>query len=334
MRSIGILTARHIHMPAFSRTLQARRDRWHVAGIFEPQPAVAEKYAAELECPIAAAPDALLGDESIDAFIICGTTNEHRDLVPRAARTGKPLFVEKPLAANRADALAAFTAIRDGGAIFQTGHFMRGDPLIRFAKQEIDAGNLGTLTRVRHQNCHNGASAGYFDSDYRWFADPTEAGGGGFLDLGCHSLDILIHLFGPLSRVCAILGKMHLKYDLIDEYGQGMVQFKSGILGTLAAGWVDYASPIQLEISGTEGHLAIVSGQTFYRSKKTGADGKEPIKLEQMPPKLPHAFDLFLDVLEGTQSRDKLVPLNDALQVALAMDALYLSDRTGTWINV
>jgi len=336
MQRIAILTAGHIHMPGFVKRIKARTDV-QVVGVWDPNAALAAKVAAELGAPVAASAGVILGDPTIHAVVISGTTGQHDTLAAAAARAGKHTFIEKPLATTAAEANRIFTAFKESPVLFQTGHFMRCDPLNRFIKQEIDAGNLGTITRARHSNCHHGAMAGWFDTDYRWFRNKDEAGGGGFYDLGCHSVDVLVYFFGAIETVTAAIAPKTIKYPQIDEYGEGLMRFKNGVIATVTGSWVDIANPVTCLITGTEGHLHVVGGQLFYTSKKSsvpGADGKQPIDKAHFPAALPHAFDLFFDVLAGTQDKSQLIPIEDALNVARAMDAMYQAERLGQWVKV
>lgn len=335
MAKIAVLTTGHIHMPGFVNRLKARTDV-QIAGVWDENNKLAEKYAGELKCEKMPDVRRALDDASIEAVVIAGATSQHDGLVVTAARAGKHVFVEKPLATTGREATRIFNAVKESGVIFQTGHFMRSDPINRFIKQEIAAGNFGEITRARHSNCHAGALRGWFDTDYRWFFLKDQSGGGGFYDMGCHSLDILVHFFGPIERVTACLAPKSLKYA-IDEYGEGLLRFKNGVIGTLTGSWVDMANPVTCEIRGTAGHLAVVSGQVLYQSEKTkiaGADGKTPIDPKHFPEPLPHAFDLFFDVLSGKRNKEVLVPIEDALTVAIAMEAMYESDRLGQWVKV
>jgi predicted dehydrogenase len=76
---------------------------------------------------------------------------------------------------------------------------MRPDPRHLFLKDEIARGNLGTITRVRGSNCHNGSFGGWFDTEGRWMVDPKIAGVGAFGDPGTHKLDILMRRFGDVA---------------------------------------------------------------------------------------------------------------------------------------
>ena len=131
-------------------------------------------------------------------------------------------------------------------------------------------------------------------------ADPAIAGCGAFGDLGTHVLDILLWLFGDVERVIADINVVTGRYGECDESGEGLMKFTSGVVGTLAAGWVDVANPVTLMVSGTEGHAHVDNGQLYFQSSKVaGADGKQP--WTDLPPAWPHAFELFLDAVMGKQ---------------------------------
>lgn len=210
--------------------------------------------------------------------------------------------------------------------VFQTGFFSRGTAHNRFLKQEVEAGHLGVITRMRYTNCHQGALAGWFDTQWRWIADKNEAGGGGFADLGAHALDIVLWVLGekcgPAVKFAATLGNATGRYgDLsqIDEWGAGMVTFESGAVAILEAGWVDpkYSAPI--EVHGTQGQILVHSGKVFYFSQHVeGADGGE---WTQLPEALPHAFELFWNKLEGGDA--PLISVREAAEESRVMHELY-----------
>ena len=197
-------------------------------------------------------------DRELDAVIICSETSLHLELVEAAAAAGKDVFVEKPLGMGASDAYVMQRAVEAADVTFQTGHFMRSMPVYRQLKAWIEAGTLGTITRIRHSNVHQGAIAGIFDSgrgpylDWLWMTDPALSGCGGFGDLGAHSLDILMWLMGDVESVTAQVDRLLGKYDC-DEYGEGMLRFANGAIGTIAAGWVDVLQPQSILVSGAEG---------------------------------------------------------------------------------
>lgn len=336
MLKIGLLTTAHIHTPDFIKRIRERGDL-AVAGVFDPTPALAQRYADQLGAPALASPAPLLEDAGVSALLILGTTRQHDDWVVPAARAGKHLFVEKPLAVSSVQAQRMVQAITAAGVTYQTGHFMRSEPRFRFIQQEIAAGHLGTITRVRVSNSHHGSLGGWFDADFHWFTEPFEAGGGGFYDLGCHALDLLVWFFGPVATATGCIGGKAIRYPAIDEYGEGLLRFANGVTASLAAGWVDRANPNELEISGSEGHLHLHWGTLHYishLSKIPGTDGSTHIDPRYFPPPVPGALDLFFDVLLGKADPALLVPAADSLQVVKTMESIYVGDRLGSWVKV
>ena len=326
MQITAFLGVAHIHTPGFINTIN-KRDDVKCKYVYDHQAARAQKRADELGAQVADVAT-ILADPEVTSVVICSETRYHTDLVERAASANKNIFAEKPLATSEADATAIATAIERAGVVFQTGFFMRGWPANRFIKQEVEAGHLGTITRMSYTNCHQGALDGWFDSDWRWIADKDEAGGGGFADLGAHALDIvlwcLVPTCGEVVKTAATLGNATGRYgDLskIDEWGVGLITFKNGAVGIIEAGWVDPKGSTPVEVHGTEGHIIVRDDKVFYFSKQVeGADGGE---WTDLPAKGDHAFSLFWDKLEGQNV--PLVSVEEAARESRVMTALYQS---------
>ncbi len=329
---VALVGGAHIHTPNFVKRLQARDDV-KVAAVWDHDAGRARRYADTFGVEPSDL-DAIWGNDEIAAAIVCAETERHEELVLAATAARKHLFVEKPLGMTARDASAMADAIERAGVLFQTGYFMRGQPINRFLREQIGRGSLGTITRLRASNCHAGALQGWFDTEWRWLADPRVAGFGGFGDLGTHALDLLLWLLGPAGQVERATASIHAvtgRYGDCDEYGEGLLAFAGGAVGSIAAGWADVSNPVTLEVAGTEGHAWVVNGELFFQSKHVrGADGKKPWK--ELPDALPHAFDLFLDALTGRQD----VPLVGAREAAVrsaVMEALYEGARRHTWVT-
>ncbi len=339
MLQIGFLGCAHIHTPGFVNMLKKRSDV-KVKAVWDPDKRRSEKWAAELSSPVADTAEAVLADDQIKGVVICSETNRHEALVLAAAKAKKHLFVEKPLGMGSKDGYMMAHAIQDAGVLFQTGYFQRSDPKIRFLKEQIDKGNFGTIHRVRGSNAHTGALGNWFKSkpdavyeDWRWMADPKIAGVGAFGDLGTHSLDILLWWFGDVKLATAQIDTVTNTYDGCDESGEGLMRFKSGTVGTLAAGWVDHANPVTYLISGTQGHAAIINNQLHLVSKKDARfDGSTAVRTNEMPANAPHAFELFLDALVGKDLPVPLVGAREAAYRSAVMEAMYEGAKSGTWV--
>ncbi len=327
MTTIAIAGCAHIHIGGFIHTLQNRPDIT-CKTVWDHDTARAERRAGELGASVAESLDAICADPEIDAVLVCTETNLHEQVVLPLAAARKHLFVEKPLGFASADAFKMAAAIEDAGVIYGTGFFMRGYPAHLFLKQQVQAGAFGKITRVRGSNCHSGALGRWFDTDWRWMADPKIAGVGAFGDLGAHMLDILMWLLGDVAEVTAQLDRGTGAYEGCDETGEGLLRFTNGTIGTLAAAWDDVADPMTLQICGTEGHAVIVNGDLFFKSRHVdGADGKAP--WTDLPPAKPASLDAFLDAIEGKEAA--LVSVREAATRSAVMEALYTGAQDGVW---
>lgn len=328
MANLAILGCAHIHTPGFITRLQNRNDMT-VSHVYDHDFTRAQANAKTLNASVAASPKEIFDNPAITGVIVCSETCRHEELVIPAAAAGKHLFIEKPLGMGTQDSIRMATAIEQAGVIFQTGYFRRGTPIEMFLKKQIDAGAFGKITRVRHTNCHSGSLGGWFDTDWRWMADPAQAGCGAFGDLGTHSLDIILWWLDGLERVTADIDTATGRYGDCDEYGEGLLKFRNGTIASIAAGWVDVAHPVGIIISGTEGHAHVDAGWLYFKSAHVeGADGKDA--WEDLPAPLPHAFDLFLDALSGRNV--PLVGVREAALRSAVMEAMYTASREKTWI--
>ena len=191
-------------------------------------------------------------DPQIKAVVICSKRTGGK-LILAAAKSGKHIYAEKPLG------MGARTPRTRPGRSRRPASCSRpatlcAHPNVQFIREQLARGEFGKVTRVRGSNCHGGALEGWFDTDWRWMADPKVAGIGAFGDLGTHSLDLLLMLSGNVSRTTAAVSATPPTGPGCDEGGEGMMIFDNGTLGSLVAGWDDVADPVTLEISGTEGH--------------------------------------------------------------------------------
>jgi len=329
MTQLALVGGAHIHTPGFVKRLNNRTDVT-VKYVWDHQAERAEKWAGELSSQIVTDLNAVWSDAEIEGVIICSETDRHEPLVLAGADAKKHLFVEKPLGLGADDAYKMANAIEQAGVLFQTGYFQRGNPIHQFARTQIQQGNFGQITRTRHSNCHSGSLGDWFTPEWLWMTDPAQAGCGAFGDLGTHSLDILLWLMGHVTSVTANIDVATGRYGDCDEYGEGLLKFDNGAIGSLAAGWVDVAHPVNFILSGTEGHLYVVNNALYFQSEHvSGADGKEP--WTDLPAAWPHAFELFLDALTGQED----VPLVGAQEAALrsaVMEAMYAGARTQQWV--
>ena len=330
--TIALVGCAHIHTPGFIDQIN-RREEVTCKYVYDHETARAEKRVGDIKTKPTVEKDLarIFDDPEVTAIVVCTETDRHEAVVLPAAAAKKALFVEKPLGIGSRDAYAMADAIEAAGVLYQTGYFARGDVNNIFVKSQIDAGAFGKITRVRGSSCHGGALGRWFDTEWRWMADPKIAGVGAFGDLGTHSLDILLWMLGGVATCTAQLDTGTGAYGDCDETGEGLLRFASGVIGTLAAAWDDVANPVGLLVSGTEGHAAVINGKMYFQSKHVeGADGKEPYV--HLPSAIPAGLTSFLNAIIG--QRDAiLVGAREAAYRSAVMEAMYIGARENRWVE-
>jgi predicted dehydrogenase len=329
----------HIHTPGFIKLLVGLGPSVRVKYAWDHDPAKSTHRAAEMGAAVASDLGQILGDPEVVAVVICSETNRHRELVLAAAAAGKHIYAEKPLGITAKDSREMADAIGKAGILFTTGYFMRAMPQHIFLVDQVRKGAFGKITRLSGSNCHNGSLGGWFDDkpdkpweNWRWMADPAVAGVGAFGDLGTHMLDIMMLLGGDVDSVSAETRVVTGRYGSCDEAGEALLRFKNGIIGNLAASWVDVADPVTLQVSGTEGNAAVVRGELFFKSSHVeGADGKSA--WTDLPKGDPAPLEQFVNALGGHKGVP-LVPVREAAERVAVMEAAYASARAGSPVRV
>jgi predicted dehydrogenase len=313
----------HIHTPGFVN--QANERGASAAGVWDHDAARAAMNAEKLNCEVKSLAQ-LAEDPEVNGFVVCSETNRHLELVQELVKTGKPIFVEKPMGPDGETSRAILAAFESSQSLFHTGYFMRGVPAVQTLKKKVAEGFFGQITRVRGSVCHSGALGGWFDGEWRWMADRSQAGVGGYGDLGTHALDLLLWIFGDVETATGLIGMGTARYPGCDETGEGLLKFRNGIIGTLTAAWDDVTNPAMITVSGTKGYASL--GDSLMLA---GPDGKLE-KLEELEPQVPSGFGAFLDFLEGKPA--DLVTAQEACMRDRVMSAIYRGAETQTWVTV
>ena len=172
---------------------------------------------------------AVLADPSVQAVVLATPHTRHAAEVVAAARAGKAVFCEKPLALDREGATRAVGACRDAGVVLGIGTDKRYFPAIAEVIRLADSGELGTLLHVEG-NFSNEVAANFA----AWREAFEETPAGGMTGTGIHVLDALVRIAGPVRRVHAQLLSQKPGPDPWDSLAV-LLDFASGVGGTLAA---------------------------------------------------------------------------------------------------
>src|SRR6478672_4424409 len=209
----------------------------------------ARRFADELGIPRAHdSYEALLADPDVDVVYIPLPNHLHREWTIAAARAGKHVLCEKPLALTAADAEAMVEACEREGVRLMEAFMYRLHPSWAAVRQIIASGRIGRLQTVQ-------SWFSYYNDDPRNIRNIAEAGGGALLDIGCYSINLSRMLFGtePERVEAAILRDPDMEVDVLTS---GLLVFPGGGTATFTCS-TRSESDQRVHIYGTEGRISI-----------------------------------------------------------------------------
>jgi predicted dehydrogenase len=218
------------------------------------------------------AADALIADPDVDAVYIATPPYSHKSYTLMAARAGKPVYVEKPMAMNFAECQAMLQACQAANVPLLVAYYRRALDRFLKVKEIVETERIGrpravTITLYRP---HVPPPPGSGD----WRVDPAIAGGGRFVDMACHTLDFLDYVLGPIRVACGLAMNQANLYPAEDIVAAAF-EFASGVEG---AGLWWFASPIVIdrtEILGTRGRVSFASFEEAPVMLQMGAETTE-----------------------------------------------------------
>ena len=247
--------------PGFSRTPGST-----LAMVMRRDGRLAEDYAKRHGVPRwTTDADALIADAGVDAVYVATPVGSHLEYALKVCAAGKPCYMEKPMARNATEAEAMVSAFRMAGVSLFVAYYRRGLPRFLKARELVASGVIGKLTGVSYR-CASPAFA--LPGELPWRLKAEESGGGLFMDIGCHTLDVIDFIAGPLQAVQGAAANVASKHWVEDSVVMSF-RLESGGLGTASWNFASAQSEEVIVFSGTVGRISI---STF---------GQEPVKLER-----------------------------------------------------
>ncbi len=201
----------------------------------------------------------LLADPQVDAVCICTPSGQHAQQAIAAARAGKHVLVEKPMAISLDEADAMIAACQQAGVLLGVAYQSRTKPIFKHIHAAIQAGDLGELTLGMLSLPYYRPQSYYDQADWRgtWRMD----GGGVLMNQGIHQLDLLVWYFGDPSKTHASASTLQRDIEVEDTLSASL-EFPTGAqvaidaTTTAAPGF-----PPRLEIFGASGGVQVEGDQ-------------------------------------------------------------------------
>lgn len=226
----------------------------------------------------------LINDPEINAIYIATPPSSHATFAIMAMKAGKPVYIEKPLAASYEDCARINRISELTGVPCLVAYYRRYLPYFQKVKQIIQSGAIGTPANVQIR-----FSVPPRDLDYKsngslpWRLQPDIAGGGYFYDLAPHQLDLIQDIFGVITRAhgyCSNMAKLYKAEDTISA----CFYFENGLPGSGSWCFVGHQSAKEdrIEVIGEKGMLSF-SVYNYSPIQLVTSEGRSSIVVPNPP---------------------------------------------------
>lgn len=199
----------------------------------------------------------LINDPEVNAVYIATPPGSHAEYAIASMKAGKPVYIEKPMAASFEECLQINQVSKETGVPCFVAYYRRALPYFLRVKQIIDDGLLGDISTVQIKFAIPPYKADFDLDNLPWRVKKEIAGAGYFYDLASHQLDLLDYLLGEIEEVQGYKNNIAGLYDVEDTV-VGSFRFQSGVLGSGSWSFIapqDTRSDL-IYFTGTKGRLS------------------------------------------------------------------------------
>ncbi|MBR0274028.1 MAG: Gfo/Idh/MocA family oxidoreductase [Bacteroidaceae bacterium] len=243
---------------------------------------------------------ALLDDPEVNAVYIATPPSSHVTYAIMAMKSGKPVYVEKPLAATYDECIRVNRVSRETGVPCFVAYYRRYLPYFQKVKEIVESGQIGKVVGVQIRFAVPPRDLDYNRKQLPWRVQRDIAGGGYFYDLAPHQLDLLQEIFGPITRVSGFCANRAGLYESEDTVSASF-QFLDGLPGS--GTWCfcahDSARTDRIQIIGDSGQIcfSVFTYEPIHLHTEEGVQ-------ELVIPNPPHVqMPLIQQVVEHLQNK-------------------------------
>lgn len=221
----------------------------------------------------------LINDARVNAIYVATPPSSHAEYAIAAMKAGKPVYIEKPMAASYEDCLRIQQVSEATGIPCFVAYYRRSLPYFNRVKQLIQEGELGELSTVHIQLTVPPYAADYDKGNLPWRVKKEIAGAGYFYDLASHQFDLFEWLFGEVTEAHGLTQNRAGLYNAEDSV-VAQYKFRSGMLGS--GNW-SFVAPAGtrtdlIEVVGTKGKLTFSTFNFSPILLETSAGNQEYIE--------------------------------------------------------
>ena len=201
----------------------------------------------------------LIDDPDVNAIYIATPPSSHATFAIMAMKAGKPVYVEKPLAANYEDCARVNRVSEETGVPCFVAYYRRYLPYFQKVKQIVQNGTIGNVMNVQVRFAVPPRDLDYSNPEnLPWRLQPDIAGGGYFYDLAPHQLDLLQDMFGVIVEADGICANRANLYNVEDSVS-ACFRFESGLPGSGSWCFVAHESAKEdrITVIGDKGQVSL-----------------------------------------------------------------------------
>lgn len=325
----GILGAGDIARKQTARAIGAARNA-RLAAVLRRDLAAARAFADEFGAERAYDQiDALLADPDVDAVYIATPVHLHAEHTLAAARAGKHVLVEKPMALSTAECDAMLAACRAAGVRLMMCYYQRFNARHQKVRELVAQGAIGQVTMAQARQVFlYPAEAG------NWRQDPARGGGGALMDVGVHCIDTLRFILGEVESVAAQVATLAFPYA-VDDTATLLLRFQSGVQAVVSAAFSVASVPDSdyLELCGTGGRI--------WTAPLNSKDSRGALRVltpagEQHYSNEQSTHQALIEAMSASLEAGSAVPVpgEEGWRGLAVIEAAYASARTGHWVRV
>jgi predicted dehydrogenase len=261
----------------------------------------------------------LLKDEEIDAVYIATPPHLHAEQTIAAAKAGKHVICEKPMALDAQACRRMIAACRGGGVRLSIAYYRHFYPAVDRVKQILDSGAIGKVVLAQIRAFENFRPEAE-DPRY-WMVRKRQGGGGPLIDFGCHRIEVLLNILGAVSGARGSQGRLVTDWD-VEDTSVSIFEFKNESRGMLAVSRAVQEPQDSLDIYGSAGsiHIPVLnSGSMMLITAEGECREDHPPHRNLHLPYIRAVTQAFLE------NREPPVPGETGLRVAEIIEEIYSS---------
>ena len=225
----------------------------------------------------------LINDPSVNAVYIATPPSSHATYAIMAMKAGKPVYVEKPLAASYIDCQRVIRISQQTGVPCFVAYYRRSLPYFQKVKELVENNVIGKVINVQIRFSVPPRDLDYNKTNLPWRVQRDIAGGGYFYDLAPHQLDLLQELFGPIVHVSGYSSNRGGLYQSEDTVSAAFA-FNDGMPGSGSWCFVGHESARtdRIELIGEKGQICF-SVFTYDPIALHTSEGRQEITIPNPP---------------------------------------------------